>query len=39
MGRQPIHCPTRASLYLYNDPSDVDALADALDGATDIFGF
>lgn len=28
----------RASLYLYNDRSDVDALADALDGATDIFG-
>ncbi len=30
---------TRASLYLYNDRSDVDALADGLDGATDIFGF
>ncbi|MEJ7801241.1 MAG: SufS family cysteine desulfurase [Ilumatobacter sp.] len=29
----------RASLYLYNDESDVDALADALDGVTDIFGF
>jgi cysteine desulfurase/selenocysteine lyase len=29
----------RASLYLYNDRDDVDALADALDGATDIFGF
>jgi cysteine desulfurase/selenocysteine lyase len=29
---------TRASLYLYNDRSDVDALADALAGATDIFG-
>ena len=29
----------RASLYLYNDRSDIDALADALDGATDIFGF
>lgn len=28
----------RASLYLYNDRSDVDALADALDGAADIFG-
>jgi cysteine desulfurase/selenocysteine lyase len=28
----------RASLYVYNDRSDVDALADALDGATDIFG-
>ena len=29
----------RASLYLYNDRSDVDALPDALDGASDIFGF
>ena len=29
----------RASVYIYNDRSDVDALADALDGATDIFGF
>jgi cysteine desulfurase/selenocysteine lyase len=29
----------RASIYLYNDRSDIDALADALDGATDIFGF
>lgn len=29
----------RASLYLYNDRSDIDALADALEGATDIFGF
>jgi cysteine desulfurase / selenocysteine lyase len=29
----------RASFYLYNDESDVDALADALEGATDIFGF
>jgi cysteine desulfurase/selenocysteine lyase len=29
----------RASLYLYNNRSDVDALTDALDGATDIFGF
>ncbi|MDJ0768383.1 MAG: SufS family cysteine desulfurase [Ilumatobacter sp.] len=30
---------TRASLYLYNDESDIDTLGDALDGATDIFGF
>jgi cysteine desulfurase / selenocysteine lyase len=29
----------RASFYLYNTTDDVDALADALDGATDIFGF
>ncbi len=28
----------RASLYLYNDRADVDALTDALDGAADIFG-
>jgi cysteine desulfurase / selenocysteine lyase len=28
----------RASFYLYNDRDDVDALADALDGASDIFG-
>ncbi|MEO1056435.1 MAG: aminotransferase class V-fold PLP-dependent enzyme, partial [Actinomycetota bacterium] len=30
---------TRASLYLYNDESDVDALVEGLAGATDIFGF
>jgi cysteine desulfurase / selenocysteine lyase len=29
----------RASFYVYNDRHDVDALADALDGASDIFGF
>jgi cysteine desulfurase/selenocysteine lyase len=29
---------TRASFYLYNDHDDVDALADALDSATDLFG-
>jgi cysteine desulfurase/selenocysteine lyase len=28
----------RASFYVYNDNDDVDALADALDGASDIFG-
>jgi cysteine desulfurase / selenocysteine lyase len=28
----------RASFYLYNDTPDADALADALDDATDIFG-
>jgi cysteine desulfurase / selenocysteine lyase len=28
----------RASFYLYNDQADVDALADALDGVSDIFG-
>jgi cysteine desulfurase/selenocysteine lyase len=30
---------TRASIYLYNDEHDIDALADGLDGASDIFGF
>ena len=29
----------RASFCLYNDTTDVDTLADALDGASDIFGF
>ncbi len=28
----------RASFYIYNDQTDADALADALDGASDIFG-
>jgi cysteine desulfurase/selenocysteine lyase len=28
----------RASFYIYNDERDVDTLADALDGASDIFG-
>ncbi len=28
----------RASVYVYNDHDDIDALADALDGASDIFG-
>jgi cysteine desulfurase/selenocysteine lyase len=34
-----VNATARASLYLYNDRSDVDALSDALDGASDIFGF
>ena len=34
-----VDATARASFYLYNDRDDVDALADALDGATDIFGF
>ena len=33
-----VNATARASLYIYNDRSDVDALADALDGASDIFG-
>ena len=34
-----VNATTRASIYLYNDTADIDALADALDGASDIFGF
>lgn len=33
------HATARASLYIYNDRSDIDALADALADATDIFAF
>jgi cysteine desulfurase/selenocysteine lyase len=29
----------RASFYVYNDTSDVDALADALDEAASFFSF
>ena len=28
---------TRASWYVYNDESDIDALVDALTGASDLF--
>jgi cysteine desulfurase/selenocysteine lyase len=34
-----VQSTTRASFYLYNGADDVEALADALDRATDIFGF
>ena len=34
-----VNATARASFYLYNTTDDVDALADALDGARDIFGF
>ena len=34
-----VNATTRASVYLYNDEADIDALADGLDGAADIFGF
>ncbi len=30
---------SRASLYVYNDESDIDALADALEASSDIFAF
>jgi cysteine desulfurase/selenocysteine lyase len=33
-----VQSTTRASVHLYNDTADIDALADGLDGATDIFG-
>lgn len=33
-----VNATIRASFYLYNDTSDADALADALDGTSDIFG-
>ena len=29
----------RASLYIYNDQSDVDRLVEALDEASDLFSF
>ena len=32
-----VSATARASLYVYNDESDVDALADALDAAADFF--
>lgn len=34
-----VNATARASFYLYNTTDDVDAWADALAGATDIFGF
>ena len=33
-----VNATTRASIYLYNDTADIDALADGLANATDIFG-
>jgi len=39
MKRLGVNATTRASIYLYNTTDDIDALADALDSATDIFGF
>tara|TARA_B100000700_G_scaffold201689_1_gene221830 strand:- start:3229 stop:3348 length:120 start_codon:yes stop_codon:yes gene_type:complete len=34
-----VSATARASLYLYNDESDVDALADALAAAGEFFKF
>ena len=39
MRKLGIGATARASLYLYNDESDVDALADALAAAATFFGF
>ncbi|MEC8070341.1 MAG: aminotransferase class V-fold PLP-dependent enzyme, partial [Actinomycetota bacterium] len=30
---------SRASVYVYNDESDIDALAEALEASSDIFAF
>jgi len=38
MRKLDVAATVRASWYLYNGRDDIDALADALDGATDIFG-
>jgi cysteine desulfurase/selenocysteine lyase len=37
MRRLGVGATARASLYIYNDPSDIDALADALASAGDFF--
>ena len=34
-----VNATTRASLYLYNDETDIDTLADALADAGDFFAF
>jgi cysteine desulfurase/selenocysteine lyase len=34
-----VNATARASLYIYNDESDVDALADGLAAAGDFFAF
>jgi cysteine desulfurase/selenocysteine lyase len=37
MRRLAVPATARASLYVYNDEADVDALATALDSAADLF--
>ena len=37
MRRLGVAATARASLYVYNDEADVDALADALDSTADLF--
>ncbi len=39
MRRLGVPATARASFYVYNDESDVDALADALDACSDLFCF
>jgi cysteine desulfurase/selenocysteine lyase len=39
MRRLGVGATARASFYVYNDESDVDALADALDACSDLFCF
>ena len=39
MRQMGANATVRASMYLYNDRSDVDALCEGLAGANDIFGF
>ena len=39
MRRMGVGATARASLYLYNDEADVDALGDALESASDFFAF
>ncbi len=39
MRRMGVGATARASLYLYNDEADVDALGDALESASDFFDF
>ena len=38
MRRLGVAATARASLYVYNDTDDVDALADALQATADFFG-
>jgi cysteine desulfurase/selenocysteine lyase len=37
MRRLGVPATARASFYVYNDESDVDALSEALDSASDLF--
>jgi cysteine desulfurase/selenocysteine lyase len=37
MRRLGVGATARASFYVYNDPSDVDALSESLTAASDLF--